>query len=117
MDTMNDETILLPCPFCGGEAETRTSTWNDKNYKWTVQCKTNLCMGEMGCAFYRTEAEAIEAWNTRAERTCMIVEKQEEWQYNFGVKDYEFSCGHVISWAHTYDPKYCPVCGAKVVGE
>ena len=51
------------------------------------------------------------------ERTCEVVEKQAEWQFNFGVKDYELSCGHMVGWAHTYEPKYCPNCGARVKEE
>lgn len=116
---------LKPCPFCGGEAETRTSTWYDKNYKWTVQCKTNLCMGEFGCAFYPTEAEAIEAWNTReddyrqaaeywqrmyentfTERTCQLIEDS-------GLLHCS-ECGGVAEerlWAYWH---YCPNCGARV---
>lgn len=109
-------TKLLPCPFCGGKAETRTSTWNDKNYKWTVQCKTNLCMGEMGCAFYRTEAEAIEAWNTRAERTCEELGSIRIWQECY-VWSHELSCGHEVDTLDMEPPNYCPECGAKVVNE
>lgn len=61
--------------------------------------------------------ENIKAWNSRAERTCRIVERDEEPQDNVLVHDYTFSCGHCICWAHTYEPRYCPNCGAKVVGE
>lgn len=50
----------------------------------------------------------------KPERTCHIVEVGEQMD-NMLVRDYEFSCGHTICWAHTYDPNYCPNCGAKVV--
>lgn len=49
------------------------------------------------------------------ELTCHIVERQEEPQCGVLVRDYTFSCGHCICWAHTYEPRYCPNCGAKVV--
>ena len=65
-----------------------------------------------GQTLHKRLADLIEP---EPERTCEVVEKQTEWQFNFGVKDYEFSCGHMVGWAHTYEPKYCPKCGAKVV--
>lgn len=61
------ETKLLPCPFCGGEAELVGD-----NYHW-VLCKG--CKG--GSHAFKTVEEAINAWNTRkpVER---ILEKLEE---------------------------------------
>lgn len=46
---------LLPCPFCGGEAEV-----NENSFIWVAQCQT--CGGSTG--LLDTEAEAIDAlWN------------------------------------------------------
>jgi Lar family restriction alleviation protein len=48
-----------PCPFCGGEAETyrMIEPW------WMVYC--TRCYAET--ADYKTEAEAVAAWNRRAD--------------------------------------------------
>ena len=49
---------LKPCPFCGGEAHTY------KNNLWHVACER----AHNGCvtmSAFITEAEAVEAWNTR----------------------------------------------------
>lgn len=53
---------LLPCPFCDGEADFGTRPY--KNSLWSIHCS--------GCTAYRvgqTRAEAIAAWNTRAQET------------------------------------------------
>lgn len=59
-----DETILLPCPFCGGEAETChvTQLWEPRDTYW-VKCKNCRISG----THHTTEAAAITAWNTRVE--------------------------------------------------
>ena len=63
-------TELLPCPFCGGEAAL-VPTLETTVREWFVKC-SNLECSVLACRTkrYYTEAEAISAWNTRAERTC-----------------------------------------------
>jgi len=56
---MSDETTLLSCPFCGGEAEIERYTI--KPYVACVKC---------GCSMpdrHQTAEQVIEVWNTRAE--------------------------------------------------
>ena len=51
---------LKPCPFCGGEAEAYVSPAKDGwNYVFCKKCQTSVDN-------YDTAAEAIEAWNRRA---------------------------------------------------
>lgn len=60
---------LKTCPFCGGEAEMVYS--NDNKHQPYIQCKfgRNIepkCPGTYTYQWnYRTESEAIKAWNTR----------------------------------------------------
>ena len=54
---------LLSCPFCGGEAETLTAESMHGGNLYGVMCAN--CAGRSDV--YDTEAEAIAAWNTRAD--------------------------------------------------
>ena len=63
---MSGKTELLPCPFCGGEAE----TWDGAGL-WHVVCAK---CGTVGSPCL-TEAEAIAAWNARAERGTLTAEQ------------------------------------------
>ena len=95
---------LLPCPFCGGEAE----TWDGAG-PWHVVCTE---CGTIGSPCL-SEAEAIEAWNSRAERTCEFTPE--------GMMDDRLwfacsKCGGYITTDYGM-PKYCTHCGCKVVGE
>ena len=72
---------LKPCPFCGGEAEFRTSLidvtggWHTVVYVW---CPT--CEARSHRVFYTAESDKIEAaerWNRR-EPIDRIVEQLEE---------------------------------------
>ena len=51
---------LKSCPFCGGEAYTDSDGWR---VWWGVKCADCGRHSEE----FRTEKEAIEAWNRRAE--------------------------------------------------
>lgn len=111
---MSDETTMLPCPFCGGEAETLTAESMRGGYLFGIMCNDCLSHGDV----YDTEAEAITAWNTRAERTCRMTDRGECSE-----------CGAYIvrAWTEVHDfngdmkridlrsHNYCPNCGAKVV--
>lgn len=101
-------TDLLPCPFCGGNAEISKDTigW------YFVRCKTHLCYGENAVMRFINEEQAAIAWNTRAERTCHNL-------LGAGV----FHCSECdmatedwfdIGGEPAYGYNYCPNCGAKV---
>ena len=100
---------LKPCPFCGEEARLTYST--DNHRKPYVTCDTPKCPGCNTYQWhYHTEAEAIEAWNRRAERTAMV------WKPAKGRPVYESgicSCGSVLTVLQR-DFVYCPHCGSKL---
>jgi hypothetical protein len=117
---------LKHCPFCGGEADISDEGTGTEPFRYWVYCLNNACFVE-GTATYATEAQAIEAWNTRAEQTCTVT--------------YDFNCSNcgkqigVVRNCEMYEtcdgqqawksldhkvcdvPNYCPNCGAKVVSE
>ena len=113
-------TELLPCPFCGGEqVEIERCTSLPDDY-WRIGCQ--LC----GASFEEstTEAEAIEAWNTRAERTCRAELNGErsavicsECGSPMPLKGWgefrDWGGATRIGTFTTYP--HCPNCGAKVV--
>lgn len=120
-----------PCPFCGSEfTQVRYIGWKspcafDSGYRG--ECCDCLAI----TAAYSTEAEAIAAWNTRAERTCRNV--CEEWgKTSFAGAGTSFCCSecgaHYVDCECYYAAladadeehirtNYCPNCGAKVVDE
>lgn len=106
-------TELKPCPFCGGEAEILTAESMNGGYLFGIMCNDCRSRGDV----YDTEAEAIAAWNTRAERTCTNLANEYK-HGNFRCSECGFhgwTCDECYS--HPEDWSYCPQCGAKVVGE
>ena len=113
-------TDLKPCPFCGGEAKMQKSKrWPDDADAavdgYTAVCQNLDCiLGGNDEWWADTEAEAIAAWNTRAERTCHIehMPKNENLRCRSWLQCSE--CGEEIT-NYPQDWNYCPNCGAKVV--
>ena len=108
---------LKPCPFCGGEARVQHQSrklYGDVVDWYGVYCNKQFCGYVSGQS---TEAEAIAAWNTRAERTCQRID-------NGGYR-YRFECSVCGCVVIVHDcairldvlPNYCSNCGAKVVME
>ena len=109
---------LLPCPFCGGEAQTLNQA--PKGTGYSVGCNDDECRGFIALSWiYDTEAEAIAAWNTRAERTCHALPQLTDtvcsvtrwgltWEFGYW-RCSECNCENFEG------AKYCMVCGAKVV--
>ena len=116
---------LKPCPFCGGEAEVWNHHYEEKDITlWLVRCKERPYEAERACyasdsfISFDTKEEAIEAWNTRAERTCKNVYDE----MKMGACDNGFECsecGEKVEDCEGYHVKgtwnYCPGCRAKVV--
>lgn len=119
---------LKPCPFCGGEANIHHDYSSESGDWYVVDCLNKKCsmLHSRGAwdsvnvttGWRPTEAEAIESWNTRHERTCRNVQEGE----HFGCSE----CGMGIDLYNDYggfynytdgDWNFCPNCGAKVVGE
>lgn len=113
---------LKPCPFCGNEP---TLYQDEMTGHWAVRCvKDNhrpTLLNSHGatawCYSCTDPAEAIEAWNTRAERTC-----HKKKHLNLTIGD-EFltqsgwdcsECGGRLDLP--VKAFYCPSCGARVIG-
>lgn len=131
---------LLPCPFCGGEAK----SFEHGDVGFVVQCRrcgiwnagyspawSHITEDEFHG--FISEAEAIEAWNTRAddyrqaaeywrrmyeeafaERTCKVEVRESAWG---GYTRHCGNCGADLDCDTRNRQNYCPNCGAKVVGE
>lgn len=121
------ETNLLPCPFCGSEAETKASRYEPIELTlWSVRCKprrydgkqTGWCVASSSLVMYATEAEAIEAWNTRQERTCRNISDPPEGFLCSECKWGDFDePSHLLTsacFAGGGILNYCPNCGCRV---
>ena len=105
---------LLPCPFCGGEAY---MTEGVNGYRMSdifhgvecMDCRANI---EMACM---TAIEAAQAWNTRHERTCQMMDGQwDNGQCTWGTVCSE--CDAHLEHERGRHLNYCPNCGARVEG-
>ena len=99
---MSDE--LKPCPFCGGVVERYNAMpgYVGGHGFYCRNCDSQFDIGD-------SDEDAMQKWNTRAERTCRRVPGK----MHYGERRPKCSeCGYGLGdsrWG------YCPKCGAKVV--
>ena len=62
MTDQQNESELLPCPFCGGEGQDRK---NYENNTWIYSVRCKEC--DVTTDFYGSKKKAIAAWNRRVE--------------------------------------------------
>ena len=114
---------LLSCPFCGGEAVLVEGEYGMYLTGYAIYCKGTcgaklgvtgrLCEAYEWTPYFDTEAEAIAAWNSRAERTCECVA-----EYAKSPIDGKTIVLHRCSSCNELmrpHMNYCPNCGARVV--
>jgi len=98
---------LLPCPFCGGEA---VLVRDEPTNGWCfIECTCCASHGSM-----TDKKHAIEAWNTRHERTC---KPEEVYLDNYSDLTVTVCSNCHVAIDELEDCYYCPNCGAKVVDE
>lgn len=103
---------LKPCPFCGCEAKLRFFHIKPANApelkQWSIE---HECVAMRSAIFSNEcEAEAIEAWNTRHERTINLTEAVDAICGQM--------CGDGWDWrmrAETVVRTIAEMCGAKVI--
>lgn len=103
---------LKPCPFCGGEAHVLAQHWDDGSHVWWVECAACGAEG-MRCD---DGQHAIDAWNTRAERTCTFEPESSGLLGQYKCS----SCNDTVRLASLKMLErlhYCPNCGTKVVNK
>lgn len=125
-------TELKPCPFCGGEAEKLTST----DGFTSIGCLScNPIFGVMiqrsseaeAIAAWNTRAdyhgyeqaaieawESIKAWNTRHEDTCRMEPLNAFYTDLNGLNQTEWGVCSNCGTASPIDATYCCECGRKV---
>ena len=127
---------LRECPFCGGEVSIETyenpmpytndtgkTLWRDEPEGYVIECKNHKwsnskhpLAGDLALYSWDTSEESksalIEAWNTRAERTCENMAEQ-----CFREAYNAFLCSRCGANTAYTNVDYCPNCGAKVVSE
>jgi len=75
---------LLPCPFCGFDAELISDGGKQRYYVWCVRCKSRSYI-------HKTKADAVAYWNSRGD---IRNEKNDDtkrldfWQKHFSKLEY-----------------------------
>lgn len=70
---------LKPCPFCGDPASTvEVIRASDGSVSYSVGCHDEDCIGFQSMATFARKAQAIAAWNCRADPAPALVEALKE---------------------------------------
>lgn len=121
--TDNRTTELLPCPFCGGEAELKEYKPNVSGVAICMECgaRSSICKNNHTGGW---KPKAVEAWNTRTATTdtefARAVHDGNLWRRVKGHIRCP-NCGLNIESVIALDGcnehaiKHCPNCGHKVV--
>lgn len=109
---------LKPCPFCGGEAVI-VEVKDNPPETIAIQCKSGCCISVHHK--WMEENVLIEAWNTRAERTCTfsVYQSGDEHFPTCSACGYEAAreeCEDYVGVMY-YEKRFCPNCGARLVQE
>ena len=106
--------VLLPCPFCGGDAQFVMER------DWVVPGKVMVTAWKVECSrcwaspkpnnYEGSKAVAAERWNRRAERTCRDFGGEE----GTNGEGYDFACSRCGYCCDLPQPNFCPSCGARV---
>ena len=123
------DATLKPCPFCGGEAEIIESDYGMYITGYAVYCRGKCHMklgvsGRLGEVYewipvFDTEAEAIEAWNTRTPEQAIAATlgkpkaKSHPYGYERDTGAYDCTrceCGCINDISATY----CNDCGGEI---
>jgi len=101
MNTQKPDAVeLLPCPFCGGNAELR----NDDDEFWYISC--NECINQT-THFFNGKDVVIARWNRR-DHEARLVEALEQEVYRLNNHDMHLDIGGMAEDAAVP----CPVCEA-----
>lgn len=108
---------LKPCPFCGGEATfheyTAAAIENARRNGLVVpamaECGRCGAMVSFDDGRYPTRERLAEAWNRRAERTCLAKPYEVDGETGF-YDCIECECGEV----NDVSARYCNGCGGLI---